>query len=120
MPPIDTNANDGYALTRAVHAKFLPLVQFLLDHQASPNCREGLALKVAIRHKSLDMFKMLVERQPGSKRRGKKQKMEDRVLLDSNVLKVAVMSDARDVIEYLYREKGVVPDVQTLKRIISL
>ncbi|CAA7265538.1 unnamed protein product [Cyclocybe aegerita] len=94
MPLIYTNANNGYALTRAVHAKFLPLVQFLLDHRASPTCHEGLVLKVAIRHNSVDMFKMLVEQHPGSKQRGKKRKLEDRVLLDSNVLKVAVMLDA--------------------------
>lgn len=114
IPAVDTNANEGYALTRAVHAKFMPLVQFLLEHDASPKSREGLAVKVAIRQKDLDMVKTLVER-PVMKQKGKRRKIEDRLELDSGMLKIALMSDAKDVVEYLYREKNVLPDVQTLK-----
>ncbi|KAF8962722.1 hypothetical protein BDZ97DRAFT_1920291 [Flammula alnicola] len=119
IPVINTNANEGYALTRAVHAKFFPLVQFLLDHHASPKCHDNLAVKVAIRQKNLGMVKLLVERPDSKKRRGKRRKTEDRVALDSGMLKMAVLSNAKDIVEYLYREKNVLPDVQTLKKMTA-
>ncbi|PPQ65287.1 hypothetical protein CVT26_000247 [Gymnopilus dilepis] len=115
-PSINTNANEGYALTRAVHAKFVPLVEFLLEHEASPKYREGLAVKVAIRQKDLEMVKTLVERPAVKQKKGKRQKIEDRLELDSNMLKIAVLSKAKDIVEYLYREKNIIPDVQTLKK----
>ncbi|KAF9565203.1 hypothetical protein CPC08DRAFT_720570 [Agrocybe pediades] len=118
IPAVNTNANDGYALTRAVHAKFLPLVKFLLEHHASPRCHDGLAVKVAIRQKDLGMVKTLVERPDSKHGKGsKRRKFEDRITLDSTMLKVAVMSDAKDIVEYLYKEKRVTPDLQTLKKL---
>jgi len=114
IPPVNTDANDGYALTRAIHARFLPLVKFLLQHQASPKCHDGLAVKVAIRQRDLHMVRTLVERDP--KHDGKK-KRKDRITLDSRMLKVAVMSDAKDIVEYLCKEKKVTPDMQTLKKL---
>ncbi|KIM39734.1 hypothetical protein M413DRAFT_11867 [Hebeloma cylindrosporum] len=118
IPTVNTNANDGYALTRAVHAKFTPLVRFLLEHRASPECHDSLAVKVAIRQKNIDMVKLLVERPNPKKGRikAKRRKLEDRVVLDSSLLRIAVMSGAKDVVEYLYREKGVLPDMQTLTK----
>ncbi|KAF8150610.1 hypothetical protein B0H34DRAFT_144703 [Crassisporium funariophilum] len=118
IPPINTDADEGYALTRAVHAQFTALVKFLLDHSASPNRREALAIKVAIRQKNLDMVKILVEKSDSKKRKAKRRKLEDRVTLDSSMLKIAVMSNAKDIVEYLYREKNVLPDVQTLKKMV--
>lgn len=63
---------DGYALTKAVHAEFIPLVQFLLDHNASPEEKDGLAVMVAIRRKNLPLVRLLIERDgphPAYKRR---------------------------------------------------
>jgi len=118
IPPVNTDSNDGYALTRAVHARFLPLVKFLLQHHASPKCHDGLAVKVAIRQRDLDMVKTLVERRDSKHDGGKKKrKFEDRITLDSRMLKVAVMSDAKDIVEYLCKEKKVTPDMQTLKKL---
>jgi hypothetical protein len=118
IPRVYTNANEGYALTKAVHAKFIPLVRFLLGHRASPKCHNNLAIKVAIRQRNIDMVKLLVE--TSNSKRGKantkRRKLEDRVVLDSSMLKIAVMSGAEDIVEYLYREKGVLPDMQTLKK----
>jgi len=118
MPTVNTNANEGYALTRAVHAKFTPLVRFLLAHRASPKCHDSLAVKVAIRQRNIDMVKLLVERSNAKKGKAnaKRRKLEDRVTLDSSLLKIAVMSGAKDIVEYLYREKSVLPDMQTLKK----
>ncbi|KAH6913285.1 hypothetical protein BKA70DRAFT_718118 [Coprinopsis sp. MPI-PUGE-AT-0042] len=143
----DINANNGYALTKAVHAQFLPLIQFLLDHGASPETKDGLAVVVAIRQRNLKLVKMLIERQGdsetsegsiGSSRegrrgdlakasesrskegfqvtgRGKRRRLEDRVKPNSKMLKAAVQCKAKDIVEYLCHEKGVVPDMQTLQ-----
>ena len=116
IPPINTNSHGGYALTRAVHSKFLPLVHFLLDHKASPKCGNNLAVEVAIRQKDLTMVKLLVERPP-VRTNGKRRKTEDRVQLDSKALKIAVKMKAQDIIEYLHFEKRVIPDVHTLKKL---
>ncbi|PCH42238.1 hypothetical protein WOLCODRAFT_132263 [Wolfiporia cocos MD-104 SS10] len=62
FPAPDTNAHDGYALTRAVHAGFMPLVRFLLENGASPAYKDGLAVMVAIRQKDLSMVRLLIER----------------------------------------------------------
>ena len=118
IPTINTNANEGYALTRAVHAKFTPLARFLLGHRASPKYHDSLAIKVAIRQRNIDMVKLLVE-SPYSKKgntKAKRRKLEDRVVLDSSLLKIAVMSGAKDIVEYFYREKSILPDMQTLKK----
>ena len=53
---------DGYALTKAVHAEFIPLVQFLLGQDASPKEKDGLAVMVAIRRKNLPLVRLLIER----------------------------------------------------------
>ncbi|KAF9524835.1 hypothetical protein CPB83DRAFT_773186 [Crepidotus variabilis] len=117
IPKIDTNYPDGYALTKAVHARSIPLVELLLEHHASPKHRDNLSVKVAIRQKDLLMVKLLVERRLAKKGKNKKRKLEDRVQLDSMLLKIAVSVGATDIVDYLYKEKGVVPDVQTLKNL---
>ncbi len=62
VPKIATNSYDGYALTRAVYAEFTPLIRFLLTHEASPECKDNLAVTVAIRRRSLPLVRMLIER----------------------------------------------------------
>ncbi|KDQ57001.1 hypothetical protein JAAARDRAFT_58482 [Jaapia argillacea MUCL 33604] len=119
LPPPNSNSHDGYPLTKAVHAGFIPLVRFLLEHGASPRHKDGLAVTVAIRRRDLSLVKMLVERggssnASGEKCSGKKRRLEDRVELSSEMLRVAVKCDARDIVEYL-RGKGCVPDMKTLR-----
>lgn len=72
-------------------------------------------MKVAVRQKNLEMVKLLVERKE-TKKKGKRRKFEDRLSLNSDMLKIAVMANAQDVVEYLYREKKILPDLQTLKK----
>ncbi|KAJ2929269.1 hypothetical protein H1R20_g7839, partial [Candolleomyces eurysporus] len=110
----DANANQGYALTKAVHIRSIPLVQFLLEHGASPEPKDCLAIIVAIRQKNLPLVKMLIER-PGASSSKKRRRLEDRVKPDVKMLKEAVRCKARDITEYLYHEKGVVPDMTTLQ-----
>ncbi|KAI0701333.1 hypothetical protein BC835DRAFT_1411481 [Cytidiella melzeri] len=66
IPTPDPNVWDGYALTKAVAAGFVPLVRFLLDQGASPACKRGLAVHAAIRRKDLALVKLLVEPDPSS------------------------------------------------------
>lgn len=116
LPSVNTNSNEGYALTRAVHAKFRPLVDLLLDHGASPKYRDGLCVKVAIRQQNLEMVRTLVEKHDAVGKKGKRRRLQDRLALDPTMLKIAVMSNAHDVVEYLYKEKKILPDMQTLKK----
>lgn len=132
FPALDPNSYQGYALTKAVHARHTPLIRFLLDLGASPACKEGMAVRVAIKQRNLKMVKMLVEREerdgslapgfaPGVKRdgqqkrqKGKRRRLEDRIEVDGSMLKLAVKCNARDIIDYFAQEKGVIPDMQTL------
>lgn len=130
IPHPDVDSHDGYALTRAVHAEFLPLVLFLLEHGASPKHKDALAVRVAIKKKNLSLVRLLLERDEsyaykdsemnknaiktvtwGRKRRRVADRMEPTV----EMLKIAVTSDARDIVSYLL-DKGVRPDMQTLLR----
>jgi len=133
FPPLDPNCYQGYALTKAVHARHIPLIQYLLDLGASPIMKDAIAVKVAIKQKNLKIVKMLVEREdrdgplasdsPSSakevqkKQKGKRRRLEDRVEVDQSMLRLAVKCNARDIIDYLAWEKGVVPDMQTLMRL---
>jgi hypothetical protein len=114
FPPPDANSHDGYALTKAVHVRFIPLVRFLLAHGASPKCKKGLAIMVAIRRKDLSLVRRLIER-PKEPEKTKRRKLEDRILVTSEMLRMAVKCDARDIVEYFTLEKGCIPDMQTLR-----
>ncbi|KAF9466493.1 hypothetical protein BDZ94DRAFT_1306101 [Collybia nuda] len=119
IPPININSYEGYALTKAVHAKFVLLIQFLLDHGASPQSKNGLAVMVAIRQKDLSLVKLLIERVDPRKTSTKRRKLKDRMDASKDMLKAAVRCDARDIVEYLTLEKGCIPDMETLKMMVK-
>lgn len=92
-----------------------------------------MAVKVAIKQKNLKMVKMLIEREerrrvPSSttfaresgdggqkKPREKRWGLEDGLeVADQSMLQLAVKCNARDIIDYLAWEKGIVPDMRTL------
>ncbi|KAG6862032.1 hypothetical protein C0995_008220 [Termitomyces sp. Mi166 len=116
----NVNSHGGYALTKAVYARFIPLIKFLLGHGAEPQCKNYLAIFVAIRQRDLALVKLLIERDdsPYMDRlvtgKRKRRKLEDRVVVNREMLKAAVKCDARDIVDYLTREKGCIPDMQTL------
>ncbi|KZP31698.1 hypothetical protein FIBSPDRAFT_1037269 [Athelia psychrophila] len=114
---LDPNAYDGYALTRAVHANFVPLIRFLLALGADPGARDGLAVVIAIRRRDLALVRMLFERVPGDAQKraaAGKQPRGDRVLATNAMLRTAVKCDARDIVRYFREEKGLVPNLRTL------
>ena len=116
--PPDVNSHEGYALTKAVQAGFVPLVRFLLKHGASPCYKNAIPIFVAIHRKDLSLVRLLVERvdmNPGpAKEKGKRRRLLDRVQVTPEMLKVAVKLNAQDIVEYFTKEKGCVPDMQTL------
>ncbi|OBZ72472.1 hypothetical protein A0H81_07649 [Grifola frondosa] len=79
IPPPAANSFDGYALTKAVYMGFRPLVRFLLDHGASPACKNNLAVTVAIRRKDLALVRMLIERDGAVAASGSPDDGEDRI-----------------------------------------
>jgi hypothetical protein len=110
LPVIDVNAYDGYALTKAVRAQSAPLVKFLLDKGASPKCKDEIAVKVAIRSRDLDIFKMLVEwPRPG-------MNSQDRGIAES-MMGLAILSGASNIVEF-YRGKGIVPKIVALRTLV--
>jgi ankyrin repeat protein len=116
--PPDVNSHNGYALARAVSARAVPLVRFLLDHGAAPRHMDALAIRIAIGRRDLALVRLLIERQetPRDKRRtGKRRKLADRIQVTSEMLKLAVLCGTHDIVEYFMNEKGSVPDVGTLK-----
>ncbi|TCD67156.1 hypothetical protein EIP91_000441 [Steccherinum ochraceum] len=120
IPNPDWNYSKGYPLAKAVMAQFIPLVRFLLENGASPACKDGLAVRVAITKKNLGLVRMLIEPEAavknkgGSSGRNVRRKLEDRVKPDSEMLKAAMKADARDIVHYLINEKGCVPNMQTV------
>ncbi|KAI0315076.1 hypothetical protein OF83DRAFT_1029799, partial [Amylostereum chailletii] len=116
LPTPDPNSHDGYPLVRAVVAGHTPLVRFLLDHGAAPKRKDGLAVLAAIRRRDLALVKLLVEppAQGGQAARGKRRRMPDRVEVGPLMLKTAVQCQADDIVEYLMKEKGCVPDMKTI------
>ena len=108
-PNLQVIHND-YALTKAVHAQFKPLVKFLLNKEAFLKPKGEIAVKIAIRLKDLDMFKMLVKSWPDISR-----DME----IAKSMMELAILSGASDIVEF-YREKGVVPNMGALKKLADL
>ena len=116
-PGPDADSHDGYALVRAVNVGAMPLVQFLLEHGASPARRKALSVKLAIKRRDLALVRLLVEPPdvcPEERTRGKRRRLADRVQVDSEMLKYAVTHGAHDIAGYLMHDKGCVPDVKTL------
>jgi hypothetical protein len=118
IPAPDPDSHSGYPLTRAVLAGFRPLVSFLLDAGASPRRKDGLAVMVAIQRKDLSLVKQLVEPNPLASRTGgssaKRRRLQDRVELNSQMLRTAVKCGASDIADWLMKDKGCVPDMPTL------
>lgn len=107
----DPNSHDGYPLIRAVQAHSENLVQFLLLHKADPNKRDKLAILVAIGHRDLQLVKLLVTEDKPHGHRLKK----DRVTVDNIMLARAVSAGATEIVEWLVKDKGCVPDIKTLR-----
>jgi hypothetical protein len=91
----------------------IPLVKFLLQHGAFPN---EVVLRATVKNKDLALLRLLIERIDGTETKsGKKRRLSDRITDLQPVLYTAVKYGAKDIIQWLINEKGVVPSVQLLK-----
>jgi hypothetical protein len=114
VPRPDPDSHNGYPLARAVRAGARPLVDFLLAHGADPARNAGIAVHLAIQRRDLALVRALVEPGAGATGgSGKRRRVPDRVVLGSLHLRCAVQADAVEVIDWLMREKGCMPDMKT-------
>ncbi|CCA67087.1 hypothetical protein PIIN_00921 [Serendipita indica DSM 11827] len=118
----DSNSHDGYPLIKAVQAKNRRLINLLLAHKADPSRNQKMAVLLAIQQRDLSLVKLLVEGTPTTRRQIRSsnarkgvQKKTDLVVVDNVMLGVAVKESATEIVEWLVKEKGVVPDIKTLR-----
>ncbi|KAI0331848.1 hypothetical protein GY45DRAFT_1275104 [Cubamyces sp. BRFM 1775] len=108
------------AVTVAIRRKSLPLVRMLIERDGSGS-GDDVKTKGSKKRKLSAMEEDESEgtnaKATGgsSKNRGaKRRKLGDRVSVNPEMLKAAVKCNAHDIAEYLMREKGCVPDMQTV------
>ena len=112
--PPKCDAYEGYALTKAVAAGFVPLVKFLLGHGGNPGAKGAIAVMVAVQKKDLGMVRLLIEGDLGGPSGAKRRRVPDRVACTRAMLQRAAKAGAQDIAQYLLA-KGVTPDMQTLR-----
>ncbi|KAI0767988.1 hypothetical protein BD413DRAFT_479866 [Trametes elegans] len=112
---------DNLAVLVAIRRKSLPLVRMLLERDmpdpvAQVSASESSSASRKRRRSEVDEGGATDER--GGKKlktsTGKRRKLGDRLSATPDMLKEAVKRDAHDIAEYLMREKGCVPDMQTV------
>jgi hypothetical protein len=116
--PPKCNAHEGYALTKAVAAGFVPLVKFLLGNGGDPGAKGAIAVMVAIQKKDLQMVRLLVEVNPDLSGIAKRRRVPDRVACTSAMMQRAVDAGAQAIAGYLFA-KGVTPDMKTVQLLCS-
>lgn len=122
-------------------------MKVLLEMGADPGKQGALAVKVAIRLRNLAHVRMLVERteavcpRDGSNTSSgavgnlagpspsgnhdarcsscrKRRKLEDRVIITTELVGEAVKADARDIVDYFVHDKGCSPTLKTLEQLV--
>ncbi|KAI0661789.1 hypothetical protein C8Q70DRAFT_1052099 [Cubamyces menziesii] len=108
------------AVTVAIRRKSLSLVRMLIERDGpgasdEPKMRGSKKRKLsAMEDGENEGADMQVAVGSGKRRGTKRRKLGDRVLVNPEMLKAAVKCNAHDIAEYLMREKGCVPDMQTV------
>ena len=115
--PPRCDVRQGYALTKAVAAGFVPLVKFLLGHRGDSGARGAIAVMVAIQRKDLQMVRLLVEGNLDNPGGAKRRRVPDRLACTRAMLHRAANVGAQDIVQYLL-VKGVAPDLQTLRLLL--
>ncbi|KAG8718481.1 hypothetical protein FRC08_005169 [Ceratobasidium sp. 394] len=117
----------AFALSMCVRAgpAQYPLLRFLLYAGADPGASHCLALQVAATVGNMDAMRMLVEpsdadikhldERVGKVGGGKRRRVADRVRPTSKVLLTAVKAKHTELAYWLMHEKGVVPDMATIR-----
>ncbi|KDN50552.1 hypothetical protein RSAG8_01050, partial [Rhizoctonia solani AG-8 WAC10335] len=96
-----------------------PLLQLLLRNGADPSAKSCLPLQIAATLGDLNALKLMIEPSTEQSARGttggKRRRMEDRAQPTTKVLSAAVKERHIEVAEWLMYEKGVVPDMATMR-----
>ena len=101
------SSHEGYPLIQAVHAEFIPLMLFLLDHGADAAEQEYSALRVAIGKKDLKLTKILLEF-------GEMNPKEGWTAALDHLLYVAIEFDAQDIVKYFIEDHRCVLPIEVL------
>ncbi|KAI0750129.1 hypothetical protein C8Q80DRAFT_1101312 [Daedaleopsis nitida] len=108
------------AVTVAIRRKSLPLVRMLIERDGPQAYVEKAAAQTGSKKRKRlsagDSHKgaCASSDDSGPSRGAKRRKLGDRVVVTQDMLKTAVKCDARDIVEYFTKEKGCVPDMQTV------
>ncbi|EIW67497.1 hypothetical protein TREMEDRAFT_33512 [Tremella mesenterica DSM 1558] len=110
------NSHKGYPLCRAVLARDVSLIQFLLYHGADPSVKGWMALELAIHMKDLELVRLLVDRNWVERQTSKgveeevngrcKKRRRISITIDPKFVDLAMKKGAHDVVEYFVKEKG--------------
>ncbi|KAH9903086.1 hypothetical protein C8Q73DRAFT_672905 [Cubamyces lactineus] len=108
------------AVTVAIRRKSLPLVRMLIERDG-PGAADEVKAKGSKKRKLSVMEEdesegtnIKATSGSGKTRGAKRRKLGDRVSVKPDMLRAAVKCNAHDIAEYLMREKGCVPDMQTV------
>ncbi|SNX83433.1 uncharacterized protein MEPE_02140 [Melanopsichium pennsylvanicum] len=127
----NASSHEGYPLAMAVHRGAYSLVHLLLLFGADPDCKEGLAVKIAIGKGSLKILRLLVSGPsldfdimaylPYLGADTLQKTMVPHVFkLDQLHLRLAIQSKQWEVVDYIWHECQVSPDIACLRLIEKL
>ncbi|GAC96528.1 Ankyrin repeat protein [Pseudozyma hubeiensis SY62] len=125
----DASSHQGYPLAMAVHRRAYSLAHLLLLFGADPNCKEGLAVQIAIRNGSRDILHLLVtgpclnvdalEALPLPAAR--LEQIGSRPFkLDQTHLRLAIQCRQWNLVDYIWHEQNISPDISCLRLIDKL
>ncbi|SJX61540.1 uncharacterized protein SRS1_12525 [Sporisorium reilianum f. sp. reilianum] len=122
----DASSHQGYPLAMSVHHRAFSLAHLLLLFGAHPRCKDGLAAQIAIRNGSQDILHLLVTGPHFD------NFMEDELSvlpwfipggmlrLDQTHLRLAIQCRQWDLVDYIWHEQEVSPDMACLRLIERL
>ncbi|KAJ1028798.1 hypothetical protein NDA16_001963 [Ustilago loliicola] len=129
----DASSHHGYPLAMAVHRRSYSLVHLLLLFGADPARKEGLAVQIAIRNGFLEILRLLVlgpcldadaaQTQSHLIPAGyalPQQLGSPPFQLDQTHLRLAIQSRQWDLVDYIWHERKVSPDIACLRLIEKL
>ena len=123
----DASSHAGYPLAMAVHRGAYALVHMLLLFGADPHCKDGLAAQIAIRNGELDILHLLVtgpspevDSIPSEVQGIWSSSRSHRLQLNQTHLRLAIQSKHWNIVDYLWHEQNVSPDIACLKLIEKL
>jgi len=119
------SSHSGYPLAMAVHRRSYSLAHLLLLFGADPAQKDGLAVQIAIRNGFLEMLHLLVSDKAHGLGLPLSAGNESKTLapsfsLDHTHLRLAIQCRQWDVVDYIWHEQKVSPDIACLRLLEKL